>query len=1075
MDRTSNQPAKITCEILLCAVSLLTAITIISPSLMISPVSADTPSTCVLKWGTVDTPGSFPQRNDVITPCEISGLALSTDGKTAYVIDIPDASSGPLVKAGIWRSSDGGISWSMRPTLLLAQASPAPVFPVADIAVSPDDPDFIAAVCMDGSGAHRREVYISSDGGVNWLYSGHIPWLYGPGEQIGSIAISALYTCRGNAVHDIIVGSRNPADGLAQGEIYVLTYPAMGGWKAQGYTGGDIISLMPSPAYTTDSTLVIMSSTIQRTYINLGYRDFAVSTSVWNQYSGWPVELCTPDQAGGTGSGETRIITGSLSLPSDFDGNLPARRIIFAAYDSNGSSVGASQPLDDVYRLNDTVVTRLRVPSNVGKPRLSSIAYSGSTLSGKLLAGSVIADPLTAMCGTFFTSDPLGLCSTWIRPLKAPTGGYGSGFANVRVAWTQDGLAAICGTGSGNRDTPLKWSNPNDASWDAAPLDESAFSKSEDDGISWNQLGLIDTLLNRFRALAVAGDGKTAYVSSVNDRGLDSTWRSRTDLIGDSWQRVLCTDCPLPLLKLSADDQKGAVVFLGAQLTTNLLQSRDGGQTWQGCLPDIVLQDMATPGGDVLFVLQSDGLVRHGKYGAKGWRWDFSTDTGLNLAHTIEAQQNKVLVGAGIGQQCPAAYSLDGGENWIQITEPAYSYGNKHVAFDDQFKTNNFIYLADDSGGLYRWAIDINERWDDMSPPDNSYYGLCVAGRGTLYAAYNPARAGVDRTLYSRTDIPSNNVSWDSLATGLPASVLFKMEPDALICADETIWAIDSHDYDPYNGAGRLWAFKDTLANHSPWLIAPKPGSYVLCDPVTGRNGQVDLKWEQLSLADAYEVEIGKDSWFDLVVDAASPSTSPFYVPEDLLYPSYYVTDGALPEAGSSYYWHVRVRRAVTGQVIRSRWSYGVSFNIRPGYPVKSTDCSGLQSLKPEGGTRDAPVYPTSFSWTPLQNTTTYRFVLATDPGLAKPIIDEKVKGTAYNLNWGLSYKTAYFWQVTPLEPLAGEPSPVFSFTTISGPGLPSRLLQIDDNTTNGLLIALILVILFGLSVQVILYHRRQH
>jgi hypothetical protein len=152
-----------------------------------------------------------------------------------------------------------------------------------------------------------------------------------------------------------------------------------------------------------------------------------------------------------------------------------------------------------------------------------------------------------------------------------------------------------------------------------------------------------------------------------------------------------------------------------------------------------------------------------------------------------------------------------------------------------------------------------------------------------------------------------------------------------------------------------------------------------------------------------------------------------------------------------------------------------VSFNIRPGYPVKSTDCSGLQSLKPEGGTRDAPVYPTSFSWTPLQNTTTYRFVLATDPGLAKPIIDEKVKGTAYNLNWGLSYKTAYFWQVTPLEPLAGEPSPVFSFTTISGPGLPSRLLQIDDNTTNGLLIALILVILFGLSVQVILYHRRQH
>ncbi|MGD0354525.1 MAG: sialidase family protein [Dehalococcoidia bacterium] len=1056
------------------AVSLLAAATIICPSLAISPVSADTPSTCVLKWGTVDTPGSYPQRNDVISPCEISNLAVFADGKTIYAIDVPDASSGPLVKAGILRSFDGGVSWSVRPTLWLAQASPSPVFPVADIAVSPDDPDFIAAVCMDSGGTHRREVYISSDGGVNWFYSGHIPWLYGPGEQIGSVVISALYASRGNNVHDIIVGSRNPADGLSQGEIYVLKYPAIEGWKAQGYNGGDIISLLLSPSYTADSTLVIMSSTTQRTYINLGYRDFAVNSSIWNQYSGWPVELCTPDQSGGAGSGETRIVTGSLSLPSDFDGNVPAKRIIFAAYDSDGASVGTSQPLDDVYRLNDTVVTRLRVPGNAGKPRLSSISYSGSTLSGKLLAGSVIADPQTAMADIFFTSDPLGLCSTWTKPLKAPTGGYGSGQANVRVDWIQNS-SAICGTGSGDRDTPLKWSNPSGASWNAVPLDESALSRSEDDGISWNQLGLIDTLPNRFSALAVAGDGKTAYISSVNDRGLDSTWRSRTDPIGDSWERVLCSDCSLPLLKLPPDDQKGSVVFQGAQLTTSLLQSRDGGQTWQGCLPNIFLQDMAAAGGDVLFVLQADGLVRQGKYGAKGWRWGFSTDTGLKPAHTIEAQQNRVLVGAGAGQQCPAAYSLDGGGNWIQITQPAYSYGNKHVAFDDQFNTNNFIYLADDAGGLYRWAIDINHRWDDMAPPDNSYYGLCVAGRGTLYAAYNPARSGVDRTLYSRTDIPGNNVSWDSLTTGLPAGVLFQMEPDALVCANETIWAVDSHDYDPYNGVGRLWAFKDTLANHSPWLIAPKPGSFAYCDPVTGRNGQVDLKWEQLSLADAYEVEIGKDSWFDMVVDAAAPSTSPFYVPEDLLYPSYYIPDGALPEAGSSYYWHIRVRRAVTGQVIRSRWSYGVSFNIRPGYPVTSPDYPGLQALKPASGSTDAAAYPTSFSWTPLQNTTTYRFVLSTDPELSKPIIDEKVRGTAYNLNWGLSYRTAYFWQVTPLEPVPGDPSPAFSFTTADGPALPSRFIPLDDNSTNALLITLILVILFGLFIQVTIYQRRLH
>jgi hypothetical protein len=100
---------------------------------------------------------------------------------------------------------------------------------------------------------------------------------------------------------------------------------------------------------------------------------------------------------------------------------------------------------------------------------------------------------------------------------------------------------------------------------------------------------------------------------------------------------------------------------------------------------------------------------------------------------------------------------------------------------------------------------------------------------------------------------------------------------------------------------------------------------------------------------------------------------------------------------------------------------------------------------------------------------------LSTDPELSKPIIDEKVRGTAYNLNWGLSYRTAYFWQVTPLEPVPGDPSPAFSFTTADGPALPSRFIPLDDNSTNALLITLILVILFGLFIQVTIYQRRLH
>jgi hypothetical protein len=233
------------------------------------------------------------------------------------------------VSAGIYRSGDGGISWSLRPTQWLA-GLPAPASTVADIALAPDDPDFVAAACMDAGGTHRREVFYSEDGGTNWHYSGPVPWLYGPGEQAGSIAISPPYPYQGSQVHDIIIGSRNPADGLAQGEIYVFRCPGISGWKAQGFMVGDIITLHPSPAYSSDSAIVVISSTLQRTYINLCQRDLAVNACSFNIEPNWPVELCTSDLAGGAGGGR-RVSLRAACPCSRFQGGARDKRVIFAA------------------------------------------------------------------------------------------------------------------------------------------------------------------------------------------------------------------------------------------------------------------------------------------------------------------------------------------------------------------------------------------------------------------------------------------------------------------------------------------------------------------------------------------------------------------------------------------------------------------------------------------------------------------------------------------------------------------------------------------------------------------------
>jgi len=1075
VDRTGPHPGKVGSRHCLRVIILAAAIALITSLSQTNLIQAATPSSCVLKWGTIDTPGGYPQRNDIRYRSEINALAVSRDGSVMYALDIPNSSSGLVTNAGIWRSGDGGISWSQRPTQWLARTPglPAPVFPVAALAIAPDDTNLVAAVCMNTAGDRRREVYYSEDGGTVWNYSGAVPFLYGPDEQIGSIAITDSYDYRETRVHDIIVGSRNPAGVLAQGEVYALRCPGMAGWQAQGFTGGDILALQPSPSYDADATLVVIACTAQRTSINLGLRDTGANVCIWNTGQGYPVELCTSEQAGASSSGKDRVITSSLALPDDFDGGSGAKRIIFAACDSNGAAMGTSQPLDDVYRINDTIVTRLNLPA--GRPRVSSIAYSGSAATGKLLAGCVESSSITGEAHIWFTANPLEQCSTWVKPLKPPTGGYNTGFGNAQVAWTGDGSAAFSGTGSGNRSSPAQWADINGAAWASSPLDESAFSLSRDDGVSWNQLSLIDTQINRFRALGVAGEGKTVYISSVNDNGLGGTWRSRTSVTGEAWQRIACLDFSAPLLRLAPDDESGSVVFLGNQGSTRIIQSRDSGQTWRECVPGVFLQDMAAGSSDELYVIQADALTRRGRYEKGGWVWDKRRDTGLLSAHNIVVQGGSVMAGAAMGRVCPVAYSLDHGDNWELITEPAYSNGNRHVAFDDDFQDNRLIYLADDAGGQYRWTVGNSNRWDDMVPPDNSYYGQAAAVRGMYYAAFSQTNdaTGVSRTTYSRGGIPKDGIFWDSLSTGLSAGVRFRLEPTSLVYADDTLWAFDARDYDYTAGTGLLWAFRDTLANHSPWLISPKGNSLVYCDPVTGRNAQVDLRWEQLSLADAYQVEVGKDKWFDLVVTEAEPVANPFFVPENSLYPSYYIRPGVLPAAGQDYFWRVRVRRAATGQVIRSRWSPAFSFSVHPGYPVSSPSCAGIESLQPCHNACEVPPYPLGFSWSPTQGTTGYRFVLAGNPELDQPVIDQTVDAAAFKLTWRLEYARAYFWQVTPLKPVPGDSSPVFSFNTAAEPTVPTSGIP-PDNITNGLLVALVFTILFGLSVQVIIYRNRR-
>jgi photosystem II stability/assembly factor-like uncharacterized protein len=1005
---------------------------------------ARVPETAVLRWAIMKTPGSISDRNDIRSPCEVNAILTTSDEKILYAVDIPDAASFPVANPGIWKSSDGGLNWSPKPTQHLLDSISSPTLPVMDIAVAPDDPNLVAAVCLNNSGTLRSEVYFTDDGGTTWFYTGAIPWVYGGGEQVGDIALSSGYSSGEKLAHDIIIGSRHPNDGIDDGEIYIYFFPGFSGWKPQGFTSGDVIAVRPSPNYTVDFSLVVMAATTQRTYLNLGYRDTAANTCVWNKVTGWPVEMCEPGQAGGSASGEDKIITGDIALPANFMGTLESQRVIFSTYDSNSTALGPGGVLDDIYRLNDTIVTRLRLPGAGTSARVSTIAYYGDNKNGKLLGGEVAADLAQASVKVWICLDPLLACPTWQPSLKTPTGGGKDGYANAQLAWSPEGKSVFCGTGSGNRDTPQKWADPSSAAWNSQPLDESAVSLTIDDGRSWNQVGLIDTRIDRLKSVAVAEDESTVYLASTNDIGFDSLWRSQ-GVMEETWQRVMCFSGESSLLRLSPDAEDGADVFWGDQGTENARSSHDHGQTWHDCLPHIIIEDIAAADSRTLYMLQGDGEVRHGSYSG-GWIWERTVDTGLNTGHSIAVYNDYVIVGASIGEPSPLAYSADGGQTWAKITAQTPSTGNRHVVFDSYFDTNQIIYLADDAGGIYRWSFDRNYSWEDMAPPNHSFYSVHLSSRGPLYGAFNSTGSGVDRAIYPRSGIPKPGVYWDSLTVGLAANVRFSTEPDSMATSENTLWAIDDRPYHPTDDEGCLWAFIDTMTGDGPALIAPENGMALGCDPVSGRNQDIGLVWEQLSLADAYEVEIARDEEFDLRITEAEPLTNPYYGPPTVTNPAYRILPAMLPEANSTYYWRVRVRQTATGQVIRSYWSEAGTFSIKAGLPVVSPYL-GAQALKPVHNACNVPASFIGFSWTPFKETTEYQFILAKDSALTDIIVRETLPTTAYKYSGRLDYDTSYFWQVAATKPLPGEPSPVFSFTTVSEPSPamavpPDRLLQ---------------------------------
>lgn len=963
------------------------------------------------KWSIVDTPSE--EGAVVVSPSEINALAIGSDNETFYAIDIPNGK--------VYKSIDGGVTWD--DDLTAALNATGANLSAWDVAVAPDNPELVAVVTKN-----RTAVYVSDDGGETWVDT-NTPDL--DGFLIADIAISEEYADS----RDIAIGTRKPG-GSTNGDVWVRELEGFGTWKAQGLNM-DVTTVRFSPNYSSDKTILVIASDTNKTYLCTGVRNTFENTTDWDVTDPNQVEI---SESSGESPGKNEIIFSDLALPSDYSGGDAGKRVVYAAYSSNTTA-------DDVYRIEDKVVYRMDV--NHGEDvALASIAYHGTCDGSKLLAGEVESKANSASALIHICFSPDEYFPDWEKPSKPPTGGVVSQRANAQVAWSSDGELAYCGTSTNYVESAADWADMTpDGPWRGDEWDESAFSQSQDEGDTWNQLSLIDTKMSRLSDFALSANYDTLYLASIGS-DFDSIWRSENESLGETWERILCPrDKGDIILRHSPEeDIRGEAIFLAIIGTDDAQYSLNKGQTWERVwdCPDIT--DLAVVNDEMFYILD-DNLVHKCWWDAEQWEgiwdWQWDIDTGLRSGYTIAVSgEDFVFVGEGEDGEGRIAYSSDGGASFV-LTEAVPKPGKMKVIPDEDFNSNRFIYAASGVCEVYRWTVESSTSWKKLNPPcPGAFYDLAQKG-GALYGAYNP---GVARTLIPHMETVTPD-DWDRLDLVLEEyDVEFK--PSTLRAIynedDESIdlWAIDDDDkkyfngdiskYDDpkYNTVGRLWIYSDVFVFRTPWLTSPALGEFMPCDICTCQAEVFCFRWHQLPLAEEYELWIAQDEEFSIVLHRVED-----IAPPDCCNPSWCPPkDSFRFVCGKTYYWRVRSSKSIEGERVHSRWSPPMQFTVKICSSVGERHGAPILEV-PQSGSRNTPRSP-SFSWIGFSDTTKYEFILAEDADLTRVIVREEVLTPAYRYTDKLDWGKTYFWQVRAVEPAPSEPATA-TFTVVSESAAP--------------------------------------
>jgi len=863
-----------------------------------------------------------------------------------------------------YRSTDMGVSWAQIATDAGTEVTVA--IDADLVAVANDDSDMVAIV-----DTATMDVYVSTNGGTSWGDLGNVGF-----SNLYDIAVSPA----ASGIHYVAVAG---VDGSGAA-VYYIKLGIGGNWKdaeteATGFQPATDAALAVefSPNFASDLVLTAVTvDTATSTYFEVLQ---LTTTPNWNADAGFDQYAVLLEDSAGNPFVATAA---SIALAPTYLGGDEIERVAFVGIDLVGS---AQDNADGVYRLEDYVHKQVLAQRDI-----HSVAFDGSTcvagITGIGTTGTTVwrsADPLTSI-PTFRGS----------AALKSPGG-------NDMVVVGFAGTTVVAGTSG----------------------DESAFSVSEDNGASFNDISLIDTGITNIEDVAVSPDGAQLYMATDNGTDL-SVWRKAS-----AWQRVLSVDDSTPgyIVRISPDDPD--IVYVAKNQNTDLYYSKAGGDTkWYKRSAPGNIQDIAVESTDVAYMALYNGKnVTRTDNGGFVWDTPINTKLASGNINTIACLgEDKVIVGSTAGF---VSYSTDGAESWTKIGVGVDIPGAVQVAADGLEDGNN-IYVGTSYAPLvFRWTIGqaSTEPWAYIycaTVPDNSVItGMTMQG-GTLYASTSNGTAST----FMRNTMPFMPeiamVFWSAAPTVTGA---FNNAPSEMrISAAATynkVWDCSG---------STLYSFMDTLAVTAPAPIAPAEGATVALNAQSGLPYNVTFTWSRPSKATNYTLMIALDPFFAETIVRLTDCAMSFFDPV-----SYTLTgsDLAALTPGTTYYWAVQASQPMTSGMSAMP---GRAFTLESGAAVAPTIGS------PQNGASNVGSNP-AFSWSPVAGATMYEFQLSVGTTFTETLYSGTLPETGIRPPVELDPGVTYFWRVRSVEPVTGDWSTISNFTVAlpeKAPTPPVEIIQ---------------------------------